>query len=198
MFSSSGKLVVSSKVKELTFKEINGVTVSGQVKGYNSANAPEVTLYNSTDINHETPIVTADVETAVASGGQYTWNFSFAGVSAGTYDLVVTKAGHLTYTITGVEVESSDIDLTSSDYAGKAYQTITMLAGDISGDGRINFTDYGILTNPTNYGKNTTDSGVNGVTDLNGDGRINFTDYGILTNPQNYGKSATANCIFSF
>lgn len=185
LFSKTGyKIAVSSVVKELTFTEVNGVTVSGTVKGYNSSNAPVVTLYDATDTNHETPIVTAAVETAVASGGQYTWNFSFTAVSTGTYDLVVTKAGHLTYTITGVNVESSDIDLTSSAYDGKAYQLITLLAGDIKVDGTINIKDLSM------YKSNSADA------DLNGDGNINIKDLAILK--LNMGKTATEDCINIF
>ena len=72
------------------------------------------------------------------------------------------------------------------------YQTITLLCGDIVKNGYIDFADYQELLSPANYGKKTTDTGVNALADLNGNGYIDFADYQILLSSQHYGKSAVS------
>lgn len=164
-----------------------GVTVSGLVKGYNSSHAPVAILYAATDATHSAALYTATIGTAAAADEQYTWTVSFANVAPGTYDLVVTKAAHLTYTVTGVVVGSTDVNLAAD--TAKAYSTMSMLAGDVDGDGWINFTDLQILRSTTNYGKQISDSGINIIADLNGDEWVNFTDMQLLRSTTNYGKS---------
>ena len=164
-----------------------GVTVSGTVTSYNPKNEVTVKLCEpgKTDAKY-----TATVGETSATSGQVTQNFSFANVPAGTYDLVVTKAAHLTYTIKNVVVGSTALDLTT--LTDKAYSNITLLCGDIDGDNWINFADYQELLKSTNYGKKLSESGVNAEADLDGDGWINFADYQILLNSQHYGKSAVS------
>lgn len=128
---------------------------------------------------------------AAATGSrQVAQSFSFDAVAKGTYDLVVTKAAHLTYTVKNVKVGDTDLDLTAME--GKPYQTITLLCGDIAKNGYIDFADYQELLSPANYGKKTTDTGVNALADLNGNGYIDFADYQILLSSQHYGKSAVS------
>ena len=87
-------------------------------------------------------------------------------------------------------MEETAIDLTAME--GKPYQTITLLCGDINGDGWINSTDLGVVLQGQNYGKQTTVAGVNEKADLNGDGWVNSTDLGIVLQGQHYGKSAVS------
>ena len=180
--SHFSKYIVAELATLEAFKEekglSDGVTVSGTVKGYNGSNAPVVTLYYAADTGHTTPISVAAVDASVASGGQYTWNFSFTAVPDGTYDLVVTKAGHLTYTITGVKVEGSDIDLTSA--TGKAYQMITLLAGNIVEDNFVDNSD--LVAFLGQFGKS-------GSADINGDSFIDNSDLLVLLSA--FGKSAS-------
>jgi len=112
----------------------------------------------------------------------------------GTYDLVVTKAGHLTYTITGVVVGDSDIDLKTS---GKAYSTITLLAGDVNGNGTIDYEDSNVIYQLNNFNKSTSVSGVDINADINGDGVIDYDDVNIVYEPIHYNRSTT-NCTVSF
>ena len=161
-----------------------GVAVTGKVKSYNPGNPTTVELQQGGAVKY-----TATITKATGSG-QKEQNFSFDTVAAGTYDLVVTKPGHLTYTVTGVVVENDPLDLTAM--TGKPYQTITLLCGDINGDGWINSTDLGVVLQGQNYGKQTTVAGVNGKADLNGDGWVNSTDLGIVLQGQHYGKSAVS------
>ena len=131
------------------------------------------------------------VTTDTSSGsGQTTQTFRFETVEPGTYDLVVTKSAHLKYTVKNVTVGSTPLDLTK--HSNAAISTITLLCGDIVKNGYIDFADYQELLSPANYGKKTTDTGVNALADLNGNGYIDFADYQILLSSQHYGKSAVS------
>lgn len=163
-----------------------GVSVSGTVKSYNPGNATTVQLIEQghTEAAYETTIA------ADSGSGQKAQNFTFDTVAAGTYDLVVTKDGHLTYTVKDVVVGDAAIDLTQ--HTNAAISTITLLCGDIDGDGWIDFSDYQELLKSTNYGKQTSAVGVNKIADLDGDTWIDFSDYQILLSSQHYGKSAVS------
>ena len=88
-----------------------------------------------------------------------------------------------------VEVGDTALDLTK--LTGKAYSTITLLCGDIDGNGFINSTDLGIILKGQNYGKSTETAGDKAA-DLDGNGFINSTDLGIVLQGQHYGKSAVS------
>ena len=160
-----------------------GVAVTGKVTSYNPNNPTTVELRQGGAVKY-----TATIDAATGSG-QVTQDFSFNAVAAGTYDLVVTKDGHLSYTVKGVVVGDSPLDLTTM--TGKAYQTITLLCGDIDGNGFINSTDLGIILKGQNYGKSTATAGDKAA-DLDGNGFINSTDLGIVLQGQHYGKSAVS------
>ena len=158
------------------------ISVSGTIKSYNLNNATTIQLMQGSMEKYKTTIDPA------SGSSQMAQDFTFDAVAKGTYDLVVTKPGHLTYTVKNVVVGSTDLDLTAME--GKPYQTITLLCGDIVKNGYIDFADYQELLSPANYGKKTTDTGVNALADLNGNGYIDFADYQILLSSQHYGKSA--------
>lgn len=159
-----------------------GVTVRGSVKSYNPSNQVTIRLLQGTgDEKYKTTIA------ASTDSGQVTQDFSIADVAPGTYDLEVTKAAHLKYTIKNVEVSVNAI----------ALPDITLLCGDITGNGSINFEDYKILVSTTNYGKAVSDNGVTVAADLTGNGVINFEDYKILVSSTNYGKS-NSDCIIDY
>ena len=160
-------------------------SVRGVVKSYSPNNPVTVRLIEQGhhEVAYETTI------DATTGSGQKKQNFSFPAVAAGTYDLVVTKPGHLSYTVTGVVVGDGPLDLTTM--TGKAYQTITLLCGDIDGNGFINSTDLGIILKGQNYGKSAATAGDKAA-DLDGNGFINSTDLGIVLQGQHYGKSAVS------
>ena len=160
-----------------------GVAVSGKITSYNPNNPTTVELRQGGAVKYSTTIK------AATGSGQKEQNFSFPAVAKGTYDLVVTKAAHLTYTVKGVVVGDTALDLTTM--TGKPYQTITLIPGDLNNDGSVNTQDYQILTSPSNYGKSASLAAVK-VADINGDGSINTQDYQILTSPSHYGKSAVS------
>ena len=160
-----------------------GVAVTGKVKSYNPNNATTIQLMQGGKEQYKTTI-------AAASGsGQKEQSFSISTVAPGTYDLVVTKPGHLTYTVKGVVVGDGPLDLTKHSKA--AISTITLLCGDIDGNGFINSTDLGIILKGQNYGKSTATAGDKAA-DLDGNGFINSTDLGIVLQGQHYGKSAVS------
>ena len=165
-------------------KAVSAPSVSGKVVSYNPGNATTIQLMQGGTEQYKTTIA------ADTGSGQKEQSFSFPAVAADTYDLVVTKDGHLTYTVKNVEVGDTALDLTK--LTGKAYSTITLLCGDINGDGWINSTDLGEILQGQNYGKQTTVAGVNKKADLNGDGWVNSTDLGIVLQSQHYGKSAVS------
>ena len=161
-----------------------GVAVTGKITSYNPNNATTVELLQNGAVKY-----TATIAKATGSG-QVPQDFTLAGVLPGTYDLVVTKEAHLTYTVKNVKVGHTDLDLTK--HTNAAISTITLLCGDINGDGWVNSTDLGEILQGQNYGKQTTVAGVNKKADLNGDGWVNSTDLGIVLQSQHYGKSAVS------
>ena len=183
-FGGSSSAAVTSADHTVTVVA-DGVTVSGKVRSYNPGNSVTVQLKQG-----DTEMYTATVTTPTAASGQTEQNFSISTVAPGIYDLVVTKKAHLPYTVKGVKVEGTDLDLTK--HSNAAISTITLLCGDIDGDGWIDFSDYQELLKSTNYGKQTSAVGVNKIADLDGDTWIDFSDYQILLSSQHYGKSAVS------
>ena len=162
---------------------VSAPSVSGKVQSYNPNAAATVKLVQNGAVKYT-------ATTATSSGsGQAEQNFSFDTVAAGTYDLVVTKPGHLSYTVKGVVVGDGPLDLTK--HSNAAISTITLLCGDIDGNGFINSTDLGIILKGQNYGKSTATAGDKAA-DLDGNGFINSTDLGIVLQGQHYGKSAVS------
>ena len=165
-----------------------GVSVKGKVVSCNGNNDFTVTLYKAgSDTVVGTPLTVSGNGTV----GSTEQEFTIPNVAPGTYDLVVSKPGHLKYTVKNVEVGNTDLDLTA--LTDKPYSTITLLCGDLNGDGIINEDDLNIIWLPANYLKKADDSGVNALADVNGDGIINEDDLNIVWLPENYLKS-TSDC----
>ena len=102
-------------------------------------------------------------EAAPANSGSWTAE----GVPEGSYTVKVTKANHIAreYTLT-VGGDAVTLDVT------------VCLAGDVNGDGLVNFSDYSQVLSQS---KNPASEILVGYTfacgDVNGDGMINFSDY---------------------
>ena len=158
-----------------------GVAVSGKITSYNPNNPTTVQLMQGGTVKYTATIA------ATTGSGQKEQSFSFPAVTKGTYDLVVTKPGHLKYTVKDVVVGDAAIDLTA--HGNAAIRNITLLCGDINGDGTINSKDLNEIWSPANYLKNVTDADVNPLADLNGDGTINSKDLNIVWKAENYLKS---------
>ena len=169
---------------------VSAPSVRGAVKSYNPNNPVTVQLIEQG--HHEVAYETTIDPTT--GSGQKEQNFSFPAVAAGTYDLVVTKPGHLSYTVKNVVVGSTDLDLTT--LTGKAYSTITLLCGDINGDGSINEDDVSIIRYANNINKSTADAD-NKLADINGDGSVNEDDVSIVRYSSHINKGVTA-CTYGF
>ena len=165
-----------------------GVSVKGKVASCNGNHDFTVTLYQA---GSETMVGTPLTVSGNGKPAQTAQEFTISNVPAGKYDLVVTKDAHLKYTVKNVEVSNTDLDLTT--HSNPAIRTITLLAGDVNGNGIINEDDLNIIWLPTNYLKNAGDAGVNALADVNGDGIINEDDLNIVWLPENYLKS-TSDC----
>ena len=171
-----------------------GVEVSGEVKSYNPNNATTIQLYEAGHAGEE-EYKKYETRIAAATGsGQMSQGFTFNDVAPGTYDLVVTKAAHLTYTIKNVVVGEAPIDLTWN--SNTAISTMTLLCGDIDGNEKVNAADLNIVWNAANFNKAVADAN-NQLTDVNGDGKVNAADLNIVWNAANFNKG-TADCTFEY
>ena len=179
-----------SDVATFTFTPTTGYSVSGKVASYNGKNAFTVTLYETGTTTKKGKVTV----TGTGASGQATQDFTLTGVASGTYDLVVTKAGHLTYTITGVKVESGNVDLTAD--ASKAYSTIALLAGDVDQDGNINESDVSVIRYASNINKPVS-SAANPLADVDGDGNVNESDVSIVRYAVHINKN-TGHCTFVY
>ena len=169
----------------------DGVTVSGQVRSYNPGTSLYVTLYEA---GTDTVVNRSHIGPLTGTSGQIPRPFSFKSVPKGTYDLVVTKDAHLKYTVKNVVVGDTDLDLTS--LTDEPYSTITLLCGDINGDGSINADDLNIVWNAANFNKSVGDAKEK-LTDINGDGSVNADDLNIVWNAANFNKGLN-DCTFEF
>ena len=113
--------------------------------------------------------------------------YSFTDIVAGTYDLVIERANHLPYTITGIPVETTDVDLTN--HLNSAISNAALPAGDINGDNCIDLQDLILLTSADTFNKPYASAAVKAA-DVNGDQIIDLKDLIIITSVQNFNKSA--------
>ena len=165
-----------------------GVAVSGKVTSYNPNNPTTIQLMQGGTEKYSTTIK------AATGSGQKEQSFSISTVAPGTYDLVVTKPGHLTYTVKNVVVENDPLDLTK--HSNAAIRNITLLCGDINGDGSINEDDVSIIRYANNINKSTADAD-NKLADINGDGSVNEDDVSIVRYSSHINKGVTA-CTYDF
>lgn len=172
-----------------------GYTITGRVVSQNSKNAVTVKLYTA---GHAGEAAWEKYTAAVTQAGAATGvigDFTFNAVAPGSYDLVITKTGHLVYTVKNIAVVSSNIDLTTN--SNPAIRSMTLLCGDITGEGLINTDDLNLIWNVANYNRPQSEA-VNKITDLNGDGNVNTDDLNIVWNAANYNKSAKRDCTVTF
>ena len=165
-----------------------GVTVSGKLTSYNPNAAATVKLVQNGAVKYT-------VTTATSSGsGQTTKTFRILNVTPGRYDLVVSKPGHLSYTVKGVIVANGELDLTK--HGNAAIRNITLPAGDFNGDGSSNEDDVSIIRYANNINKSTAVAD-NKLADINGDGSVNEDDVSIVRYSSHINKGVTA-CTYSF
>ena len=168
-----------------------GVSVKGKVASYNGSHDFTVTLYQA---GSETMVGTPLTVSGNGASESTEQEFTIPNVPKGTYDLVVTKSAHLKYTVKNVTVGDAPLDLTA--HGNAAIRTITLLCGDVDGDGSINVTDLNTVWDAANFNKDANNATIK-LTDLNGDGSVNVTDLNILWDAANFNKGAS-NCTAQF
>ncbi len=161
--------------------ESNGVSVFGSVTSYNPQNEVEIELLKDGNVAYTATIFASD------GTGIVTQEFKISGVAPGTYDLVVKKNGHLNFTITGINIDDENVDLKNNDNVEIA--EITLILGDVNGDGCIDLKDVVELTSSLVYGKIFEETDKKSA-DINGDRCFDLKDLIIITSHKNYGKSA--------
>lgn len=164
--------------------EVNGYDITGVVESYNAKNATTYTLYLQNEDGSVTEVASGTlVEAAETTEATTTTTaFTISGVANGTYRLVIRKLYQLSYTINDIEVNGGNVDLTSKS----SLSVITLVAGDVTGDGVIESGDQSLVINGNNYFKNI-DEAQNPEGDIDGDGIIESTDQGMIL--KNYFKS---------
>lgn len=171
----------------MVFSLATAMLASGQtyaVSGKITTNNPSVSATVSLEQDGATKY-TCTVA-AQESTGEITQSFKITGVAAGTYDLVVTKAGHLSYTVKNVVVDKRDVDLTTNE--DPLISEMKLPAGDVNGDGCVDLKDMGLLTSDNTYNLSD-DEAVTKSADVNGDGLYDIKDLMIITSDNNYNKA---------
>lgn len=163
-------------------------TIQLKVTSYGTAASTVVGLYQNGALKKST--MKPGTQT-----GQLTSNvITVTNVTPGVYDLVVSKSGCLDYTIKNVVVTSDGVDLTS--HSDPAVKNITLLAGDVDGDGNINESDVSVIRYASNINK-TASSAANPLADVDGDGNVNESDVSIVRYAAHINKSKT-HCTYNY
>lgn len=126
-----------------------------------------VTLYKTSDTNHEQPI--SQIETNEDG------SFSFTVTDITMYDIVVSKSHYLNYTVLQIKLRPGRT-IILPDYK--------LLAGDFVVNGIVDINDWIQILNHMKKPVNSTNKHF----DINDDGRINEIDRDIVRS--NYPKSA--------
>jgi len=152
--------------------ETTGTTGTSQETGTSTTENKTTDTTQTTQESGETQPL-KEVETG--EDGKYEFD-----VEAGTYDVVIEKAGYLKYTLKNIEIsEGDEIDLGENQ----------LIAGDINQDGEIEISDLVGLND--NVGTTITDDNKSQKAkyDFNEDGTVDDSDRKILK--ANYGELAT-------
>jgi hypothetical protein len=135
--------------------------------------------------------------------GQVTQKFTFSNVPAGRYTLVITKGGHLSFTIHDIHVRSTDaggiiIDtdnaadvnlvqdprltahLVATPHLGAGERSIHLIPGDLNGDGVVDSFDIGLLTTRLFPGYSSIIAHSGRYANLSGSGVVSIEDFNIL------------------
>jgi hypothetical protein len=190
-----------ARFSEFVFVEANTdgtFSVSGSVRSWNPRNQVTLQLVRQTGatpvtvstsnhvhtINGGDVVYTTTIDAATTGSGQHIQDFTFPSVAEGTYTLVVTKPVHTPFIIHNIEVND---DVVMAQHPRSAINTITLLCGDIDGDGQIGPDDFTILRAAANYMRSVSNA-ANPLADLDGDGQIGPDDFTILRSSVNYMK----------
>lgn len=168
---------LSAALQVAVMASTGGVSISGEVRSYDQKKMTEIILYET---GTENEISRMTIEPLATGSGQVTQAFALDGVPDGTYDLVFHKPGHLSYTITEMTVASEDIDLTAN--SDMTQSIISLISGDITGDGYINSVDLTLFL--SEFGRAPEN---HLFADIDGNGVVNSVDLTLFL--AGFGKS---------
>ncbi len=116
--------------------------------------------------------------------GLYQQNITLSDIPDGSYEMTIVKKNHLPFTVKGISMAGQSL----------ALGEITLVCGDVNGDGQTKLSDRNALL--TYLSDGMADAGTEDLKkyDLNGDGSITVSDLNILMAPANYNKSGE-DCI---
>jgi len=162
------------------FVSLNLISIKGAISSYNTHCETKIELIKDGN-------VVSVVVLPVCDGlGMLTEEFIIEGIERGTYDLVITKAGCLNYFVKNIVVGDDVVDL--RNHNNKDIANITLISGDVNGDGCVDLKDVTQLTSSRTYGM-AFDEAENKLGDVNGDGCFDLKDLVIITSDKNYGKA---------
>ena len=180
-YDESQKDLFCSGYLALTPNSSSGMgAIQLKVTSYDTSASIVVGLYQNSSLKKST------MKPGTQTGQLTSKVFQVTNVTPGVYDLVVSKSGCLDYTIKNVVVTADGVDLTS--HSNPAIKNIKLLAGDVDGNGMINYMDMFELLDTANYDIDA-GSAANKLTDIDGDGMVNYMDMFLLLNESNYGHS---------
>jgi hypothetical protein len=116
-------------------------TVSGKIKSYVPQLATTLKLMQGDVVKYTTAILPTD------GTGQREQSFIFRNVAAGTYTLEITKILHTKCIVNNIVIVVGA--------EGIIIPMISLVFGDITGDGMVNSEDLNIIWSSENYGKGT-------------------------------------------
>lgn len=171
--------------------EPEGVTVSGVVNTFAPNREGRVVLYPYTEVGvapkyYDVHNTVYETELQATFGGPSepqsstaaNVDFQIESVPAGTYLLVVVKPGNTHFVVENLVVGNYNIDLTTESYPVEI-QRMSLIPGDINGDGLVEGNDSGILFRSANWRKSG-DAIDNTNCDINGDGMVEGNDSAII------------------
>ncbi len=166
----------SKKLWLVLFLTVSMLVVSGCLFAVSAADGYEITGWYGTDniglettvelVHDGTVVKTTTIPAFEDSYGEGAVNFWVTDVQPGTYDLVFKKAGCLSYTVTGITVINSDVNLSNSSLTSGANKP-NLISGDIDENGFVDGIDVSYFI--FDMGKSDAEA-IYATSDLNGDG----------------------------
>ena len=130
----------------ITSDSVNGVSVSGQIRSWDSENNARVYLYDGsvsdedirTDMRNEIPELAENCVAVMGAIGEkregeyFEQTYQFTNVNAGNYKIAIEKKGKYVVSVISILVEQSDVTVDAQ---------IMWLYGDVNGDGIVDSKD---------------------------------------------------------